>query len=203
MDMAMEIMGQTMEEKVKTKTYMELADGKVVNYVYDENTGTWQSNEVDVAAAMEDMEDMKKGMDYSFLKDMIPEITMDEETQMLNDTEVYVLRMTITGQQLQSAMGGAVDLETMLGQAGLNGELDISVLEVPTVIFVDAKTYLPVKIELEMIGMGEMMESMMGQMVGAVEGMGLELSIPVCKVVYENIGFDPVQVPEIPEEARN
>ena len=197
MDLAMEIMGQTMEETVKTKTYMELADGKAVNYVYDEASGIWQSTEVDV------MDSVTAGMDYGFLKDMIPEITMDEEIQTLNGTEVYVLRMTITGAQMQNAMGGAVDMESMLGQAGLNGELDFSVMSVPTVMYVDAKTYLPVKMEMEIMGMGEVMKSMMGQMVGAMDGMGLDISIPVCKVVYENIGFDPVEVPEVPAEARN
>ena len=200
MDMAMERMGQTMNETLNSQTYMELADGKVKNYVYDESTGIWLSEEVDVA---EMMDSIAKGMDYSFLKDMIPEITMDEETQVLNGKEVYVLRMTITGAQMQNAMGGAVDMESMLGQAGLNGELDFSALEVPTVMYVDATTYLPVKMEMEIIGMGEMMKSMMGQMVGAMDGMGLDISIPVCKVVYENIGFDPVEVPEVPAEARN
>ncbi len=200
MDMAMEIMGQTMEETVKTKTYMELADGKAVNYVYDEASGVWQSTEVDVEEAMKSM---TKDMDYGFLKDMIPEITMDEQTQTLNGVEVYVLRMTITGEQMQKAVGGAVDMESMMGQAGLNGELDFSAMSVPTVMYVDAKTYLPVKMEMEIIGMAEMMKSMMGQMLGAVEGMELDISMPVCKVVYENIGFDPVEIPEIPAEARN
>lgn len=200
MDMAMEIMGQTMEETLNTKTYMELVDGKAISYAYDESTDTWQSSEVDME---ETMESVTKGMDYSFLKDMIPEIIMDEEKQILNGTEVYVLRMTITGEQMQKAMGGAVDMESMLGQAGLEGELDFSALEVPAVIYVDAKTYLPVKMEMEIVGMGEMMKSMMGPMLGAAEGVELDLDIPVCKVVYENIGFDPVEIPEIPAEARN
>ena len=200
MDMAMEILGQTMEETVNTKNYMELVDGKAVSYTYDESTGTWQSTEVDVEEAMGYV---KEGMDYSFMKDMIPEIILEEETQTLNGTEVYVLRMTITGEQMQKAMGGAVDMESMLGQAGLEGELDFSALEVPAVIYVDAKTYLPVKMEMEIAGMGEMMQSMMGPMLGAAEGMELDLDIPVCKVVYENIGFDPVEIPELPAEARN
>ena len=197
MDMAMDVMGQSMEQTLNSRTYMELADGKAVSYVYDETTGIWQKTEVDV------MDSVTAGMDYGFLKDMIPEITMDEEIQTLNGTEVYVLRMTITGAQMQNAMGGAVDMESMLGQAGLNGELDFSVMSVPTVMYVDAKTYLPVKMEMEIMGMGEVMKSMMGQMVGAMDGMGLDISIPVCKVVYENIGFDPVEVPEVPAEARN
>lgn len=201
MDMAMEAMGQTMEETVNSEIYVELVDGQIVGYVFDESTGSWQTSDVDMT---EMLESVGKNMDYTFMKDMIPEIVLDEEKQTMNGKEVYVVRMTITGEQMQKATGGAVDMGSILGQAGLDVEMDFSALSVPTVMYIDAETYLPVRVEMEMIGMDEMMKSMLNQMIlGGMEGIEMDVTIPVCKVVYENISFDPVEVPEIPAEAKN
>ncbi len=196
MDMNMDMLGQIMDVSETMQMYMVMEDGKLVNYTHADSTGAWERQEAELDAA--------QGMDYSFLKEMIPQITLDEEKQTLKGREVYVIRLTLTGEQMQSVMNGSGGMQDALGQMGMDGELDMTSLTVPAVFYVDAQSFLPVQIEMEISGMGEMMDSMISGLVGAgAEGVSMKVEVPTCRMVCTNIGFDPVEIPELPAEAKN
>ena len=197
LDMNMDLLGQNMDVSETMQMYMVMEDGKLVNYTHADSTGAWERQEAE-------LKDAAQSLDYSFLKDMIPEITLDEEKQTLNGREVYVIRLTLTGEQMQRVMNGAGGMQDALGQMGMDGELDMTSLTVPAVFYVDAQSFLPVQIEMEISGMGEMMDSMVSGLLGAgAEGISMKVEIPTCRMVCTNIGFDPVEIPELPAEAKN
>lgn len=198
LDVSMDLLGQNVNISSETmQLYMVLEDGKLVSYTHTDSTDSWDSQEAP------DTEAATQTMDYSFLTQMIPEITLEEEKAVVGDREVYVIRLTMTGEQMQKALGENSALTDALSQAGIDGQIDFSALTVPAVFYVDAETFLPVQIELEIAGMGEMMQSMVTALPNmGLEGDSVQISVPVCRMVVKNISFDPVEVPALPEDIR-
>lgn len=194
MNMNMEFLGQSEELTEKIKTHVVMEDGKLVSYVYSDTTGSWERQEME-------LDQIPANLDYSFLTEKLAELVMDEEKQELDGREVYVVRITLTGEEMQDALNSASGLPETFSNMGIT-DLDMSTLRIPTVFYVDAKTYLPVQIEMELTGMDEMMNSLLSSALGSVDGLA-EVSITNCRAVYKNISFDPVEVPEVPAEAKN
>lgn len=195
-DMSMGVLGQNVDISETMQLYVVLEDGKLVSYTHTDSLDSWDSQEAP------DTEAATQTLDYSFLTEMIPEITLEEEKAMLGDREVYVIRLTMTGEQMQKALGENSALTDALSQTGIDGQIDFSALTVPAVFYVDAETFLPAQIELEITGMGEMMQSMVTALPNlGLEGDSVQIAVPVCRMVVKNISFDPVEVPALPEEA--
>ena len=194
LDVSMDVLGQNVDISETMQLYMVLEDGKLINYTHTDSLDSWESQEAP------DTEAATQTMDYSFLTEMVPEITMDEEKALLGEQEVYVIRLTMTGEQMQKALGENSALTDVLSQAGIDGQIDFSALTVPAVFYVDAESFLPVQIELEITGMGEMMQSMVTALPNmGLEGDSVQIAVPVCRMVVKNISFDPVEVPALPD----
>lgn len=193
---SMSIFGESMTTTVETYTLEE--NGTVVNYTYDESTDTWTRQ--DSGMSLDDL--MPAEMDYEWITDKDEdELELEEETTKLHGTECYVLHCTITGKEMQEAMGSMSGLTAMFEELGME-ELDFSKLEIPATYWIDKETFLPVEIEMTIEGMDEMMDGLMSSLMGqSMEGFDMEIS-PIT-VLYTDISYDEVDVPELPEEAKD
>lgn len=204
MDMTLGMLG--IKQEMNMETYTTLEDGKYVNYLYSELDDTWLRSEVDA----DGLSDQAPVTAYASLAELPPEeLTLDEEKQTLNDREVYVLRATLSGAQMQdtftSALGtSAEDLDEMT--ATVMKEMDFTPVSAPTVFYIDAETFLPVKMEMDIQGMGEVMSSMMGAVMSSlVAGLGTEdteitVDVTTCTFLSDAISFESVEVPAVPQE---
>lgn len=191
----MNLLGQEIDSNIKAHTVIE--DDQIISYSYVEMMDKWTREDMGISAS--DYEELLLttptiGTDTS-------KIVLDEETTDLEGKEVYVLHLNYTGE----------DIEMILSETGaLNGMLDIpegamSEISVPAITYVDAKTFLPVQIEMDIEGMEESVNQMISQQ---MESMGeymdeTDVSVKVgkCHVVMKNFSYDVQEIPEVPQEA--
>lgn len=201
MDMNLEMLGVTQDMGMESYTTME--DGKFVTYAHSAVDDTWTRQETE--------QEPQSATLYAALGEIDPEaLVLDEETQMIAEREAYVLRATMTGEQMQQTIGSVMDsMSQDMDEAtkSVMSELDLTALSVPLVCYIDCETYLPLQMEMEIQGLGEMMTALMeavmaqaGESLEEVDLEEMEFDIPNCLVKAQSISFDPVEVPAVPQE---
>lgn len=193
--MTMDIMG---EQTVETyQQYVLEEDGTVISYTHTDSTDSWEK--LDMGTLGEEMK--AQSADYQYIAELAPEaMTLAENTQVINGREAYVLSCTLTGEQMQKSADSFASVQEMLAGLGL-GELDYTGLTALTTYYIDAETCLPVQMEMEIQGMDNMMSGMMDSLLGEeASDVEMEVEIPTCRMVYQNMSYDPVEIPAVPEE---
>lgn len=206
MTVGVEVLGQTEEESMQM--YGVTEDGVMTTYTYEELTDTWvkATEEQDMTSQYEEM--------LTFQADLseIPEdkLSLAKEKEKVNGKECYVLTIDMDGAYFDEAMKAGMEIgmgemdemtKSMLENA------DFSALSAKMVYYVDAKTFETVSMTGEILGMGDVMSSMlapmMEEMVGLTgeENVEISIDIPVCKVSLTDLVYDNVQVPDVPQEA--
>lgn len=194
MVIAMNILGEQTTQT--TRQYMREQEGTLVSYVHVEEENSW--NKVELNLDTDKL--MQESQNYNYLTQATAEeLHLAETTQLYNGREVYVLSINLQGQQMQEAMASMESLRELLEGTGI--DFDFSALTVPTVYYVDAETYLPVGMEMDIQGLGEMMTGMLGSMIGDMPE-GMEIDIPTFKMTYTEMTYDPVEIPAVPDEGR-
>ena len=193
MVISMNMLGEQVNQT--TRQYMTEQDGAIVSYVHGEEENTWNKVELD----LDTDKLMQESQNYNYLTQEAGTLQLAETTQMYNEREVYVLRIDLQGQQIQEALASLDSLWELLEDTGV--DFDFSALTMPTVYYVDAETYLPVGMEIDIQGMGEMMTGMLGSMIGSLPE-GMEIDIPTFKMTYTEMGYGPVEIPVVPDEGR-
>ncbi len=198
MTMNMNILGQATTEQ--TQSYVLMEDGVMVAYAHVASTDTWTRMEVpgDFAA----MNDMNASTEM--FKNMTGDtLALDEDTQLLDGREVYVLTCTMQGDKVDIDLSS---LEQMMAAAGVEmGTLDLSAMEVPVTMYVDAETFQQRKLEMDMSSLGDMMNDMLGTMVavsGETDPGEVTVSFATFSVTQSEIGYEPVELPQLPAEAK-
>lgn len=195
-EMTMDAAGEETTET--TEVYSLEEDGALVNYIYTTSTDDWEKQ--DLGTTLEEM--TSQTVDYNWLseKAKADELTLAEETQTINDTEVYVLSGTINGDTMQDSFDSLGMLTDVFGSDS-TAEIDFTALTVPVTYYIDTESFLPLKIEMDIEGMGDAMNSVITSLLGTT-GTETELSISVdhMHIVYDNIGYDAVTIPEVPKE---
>lgn len=193
--MTMDIAG---EQTVETyQQYLQEEDGSIVSYSHTDSTNKWEK--LDMGVLTDELKD--QAMNYDMLEALADEqVMLDENSKTVDGREVYVLQCTFTGEQTQEAMDSFSGLEDLLAVADM-GEIDFSALTMPATYYIDAETMLPVRMEIEIQGMDEMMAGLLAASLGA-DGAEVEIEIPVFRAVYSGIGYEPVEVPVVPDEGR-
>lgn len=198
MKTTVDVAGQQTEETMQTYSLEE--DGALVNYVHTDSTDKWEKQEL--GRSMGDIS--SQIIDFSWLaeKATSEELTLEEETQILGDQEVYVMTYTLEGDEVDKTLAGMSGMTDVLGQAGM-GEVEYSTLSVPTTYYIDKETFLPVKMDMTIEGMDEMMDAVVAGILGENElGIELDMNVGAIHAVYDNMSYDPVEVPDVPEEGR-
>lgn len=177
-----------------SETYTVTEDGRTVTYLG--TGGTWECTEGT------DPQSAAGTVDYSTYP-----LIMDEETSMLGDREVYVLRGTMSGDVLRDRMGGMLDdIGNSIGDAvpGIGGlesgasaeEPDWDAITVEITLYVNSKTWLPAREELKVSGMEVTL--------GALFGQTLTLRANSCTAVTDYISYDASDAPvTVPQEVRD
>ncbi len=192
-EMTMTLFGQEINETMYT--YSSVENDKVTTYT---NSGeSWTRQDMGVSPE----EFYGQGSGYAWLADKAAsELTLEKETQTVDDQKVYVLKCTLTGEEMQSALNSMGGADTLLTDLGLqDGAIDLSSLNVPTVFYIDTNTFLPVKIEMTISGLSDIVNSILGDSLGDLSG-GMTFTIGDVLVSYSDLDYDPVEVPSVPIE---
>lgn len=190
MTMKMDMLGQ--QTKETSQIYLLMEDGSWVSYTHTDSTGAWTRDE--------SPEVTDRNM-TDFLAGMSAESLALEETQQYVGRDVYVLRGTASADMLNMDSTG---LEEFMGTGSFEN-FDLSQVEVPVTLYVDQDLFLLQKVEMDLSGMGEMMNSVIGSL---MEGMGqngtmaADISFDTYTLIASDFGYGPVAVPQLPEEAR-
>lgn len=193
MNMNMDMLGETMSEH--TQEYVVLEDGHMMSYTYTESTDTWAVSDLGEL----DPDELEAQLaDASWLQKKDPaSVTLEETTQTLNGREAYVLHCTVTGEELEETMG---IMQDSLAETGMDS-LDLTGLNVPTTIWVDADTFLVLQMDLDMMSMTDLLNEMLAAELGDV-GDSVSCSFTTLSFVLSDLGYDAVTVPALPEEAK-
>ena len=176
METTVDVAGQQTSEVIQLYSIEE--DGALVNYVYTESTDSWEKQ--DLGMSMDDIASQTADYNWLLEKAKSEELTLEEDTQTVNGKEVYVTNCTLEGEEIQKAFEGIGSMTDMFEQAGM-GEIDFTALSVPTTYYIDKETFLPVKMEMDIEGMDEMMDELLANMFAQAE-METELNFSISKL---------------------
>lgn len=192
----MTAMGENIVEN--TKSYTVVEDGKLVTYTYTDSIGQWAKEDTGMDAVSMKEQQM---VSYEFLLNKAEsDFVLDSEIYNMNGREAYKLSFTLTGEELQNTINGMGGMEELMAESGME-DLDMSSLAVPTTYYVDVETYLIVGMEMSIEGMDEMLSDMMEELMAAEgEEYSMSFKLGKCSMVYSNISYDPVEIPELPED---
>ncbi len=188
------VFGET--ESVSSVSYMVEEDGKLYTYMNSDETG-WTKMDSGM-----DKEDLEQALEYGFdwLKEKgEDEFSLDEETHVINDRNAYKVSLVLTGNEMQKAMGNMYGANELFADSGLD-EIDMSLINTPCSYYVDTENFSILKIEMDIEGMDKLLMDTYANMEGAEE-MDINVSMDKCHMVYDKVSYDPVEVPELPEEA--
>lgn len=116
---------------------------------------------------------------------------LEPETQMLDGTEVYVLKYEQNGLWLFDFTGDAAI------------DADLSSIRIPTTWYIDAETFMPIKQEFTMTDLDSVATAAMVEFLNIQlpeNAADLELEIVEYTYTLTDMCFDPVDVPDVPEE---
>ncbi len=174
-----------------SQTYTRVEDGKYVSYTHENNYGKWERQEMEgikLPSQSVVLEIFKKKSESDFV--------LADKTQQLDGRDVYVLSFTITGEELRSVAENSIELEKDLDN------VDLSVVSVPVIFYIDKETFLPAKSEMEFVGMNDMISQILEKSLDTnLEQMKMDLKINTIKVVCTDFGYEPAEIPEVPQEA--
>lgn len=193
----MTLMDQEIDTDIKAHTVIE--DDEIVTYGYTGMTDTWSRQDTGLGAS-----------EYEQLLLTAPveeydasEFELEEETADLDGSEVYVLHLSYTGEEMEMILS---EMGSFSGMSGID-EGSMSDITVPATVYVDAQTFLPVRIEMDIEGMENLVNNMLEQEIQNLGeyAQGAEISVEVgkCHAVMKNFGYDVQQIPEVPQEARD
>lgn len=190
METAMDFMGQQMAEI--TETYSVEEDGKVVTYVYTSTGNQWAKQDTGVTVEQA----LAQDSGYSWMQDKVSDFHLSEHEHTVNGKPVYILTCTLTGDELDKTMGGMGGIEDMFSSSGM-GDANIGDISIPTTFYVDAEQFMPVKVEMDINGLGHVLSASMASALGDA---GMQINVSKATAIYEGLGYDPVEVPEVPAE---
>lgn len=220
MTLDMDVLGQN--EKTTMDVYVAVDGDNLVTYVYEGASDTWiKSTEGDIQQFMAEYQALAQELE----SDAMPKgvLTLAEEQVTVGERKCYVLTEQMDGETMQGFMSQYMDqilAEAMEAEgAELDAEsqevldliknMDWSKLNYTVVYHVDAETFLPRETSVEILGIGDVFNDLVGSlMASALMGMEAEeipdfaVEVPNCKLTMKNMAYnDEVTIPAVPQEA--
>lgn len=172
---ALEMLGQTMEENMESYTVVEGNTVKNYNYSYEE----WEYTE----ASLEDIGSMTESFDAIYGEGT--GWVLSEEKVEKNGKECYELKGIVAGEDMSSLL-------EMGNQLALDETADMTKLELPVTLYVDADEFYPVSIFMDAA------DSLSSMFVGT-EAEGTEFA--KFTISFEDLEYNGDVNIQIPEEA--
>lgn len=207
MDMQVEAMEQTMDDTIET--YVTEEDGMLTSYAYSETNQLWSRSamELDYDSWVESV-----GGGALTASESLKDTVLEEEPAEVDGKEAYVLHASSVmdnemfvqslGQGLGAVMPDAKDAMS---------DISVEGMEIPVTFYVDKETFLPLKIEMDMNSMDEVINDILNVvMEEALEEAGqslamgfgsIEISLSKCDVTVSGLSYEPQEIPSVPEEA--
>ena len=221
MDMSMEMKALGETEEMKMEMYGTMEDGDLVYYVYESTEDMW------IKTAMNEYTDIMgqfNGLTLDLTNAPSESLSLAKSQETINDRKCYKLTEQIDGAAIQEQMGdymtqalsqmtGAEDLdeESMAQLEAVMKEFDWSKLSGSVVYYVDAESFLPVEMSVEILGLGDVFNSVIGALMEQIaaeyeeyeeEIPEISIDVPAFKISSKNMTYnDDVQIPELPQEA--
>ena len=202
--MTVEAMGMT--EEVRLETYMAMEGDKLISYAYDAESEMWLKAEEDLAAMKTQQENLL-GVVLKLSDIPAEKMVLAEEQETVDGKSCYVLTVTLDGSYVQDGVGTVLDAAPAeMADLDLSGleDMDLSAMTIKTVYRVDAATFRPVQIDLEIQGMGEVLSELLGGLLGALAGdesAEMTVDVPKCVVSMKQMRYEDVAVPAVPQDA--
>ena len=198
MVMDMTVLGEQTTET--SEIYMLEEDGEVVTYTYSSADGQWSKE----SSGMSVDEMIQQGVNnQAWLADKpVDEIVIDPELHTINGKEAYKISLALTGDEMQAVLENTGSMEDIMAETGMEG-FDLTLINVPAVYYVDTTTHQVLQLDMNIEGMGELLTNMMKESFSQDPSMaGYEVDVTIGEFVmsYTNMGYEPVEMPEIPEE---
>jgi len=180
-----------MEVEQTLREYYRDEDGKLIYYYNLEQLDLSGREEI----ILEDFVPYAIIMDYTiwgYPYSLPQDLQVEEETQMLDGREVYMLTYT----------QNALDVFSMLSPQELDSRL--AQIGIPTVWYVDTETFLPVEIVFSVEEVDALITEALIDYVGTSlqtnpeEEIDIEFNSFSCR--YYAMGFEPVELEQVPED---
>lgn len=178
-----------MDVATTIESYSETVDGTEFTYSKTDDSG-WEVSESTVEDGSEDAT-----MDLSqMISEGAATATLAEDTQEVNGKEAYVVTVGVGGDAL-------ADILSMSGDTGsslMDTEgLDLSNITLETLMYIDAKERVLLKMDMDLAELGTTMFGSMG------EEMGATVNLNEFKLSFAFNGFDTVSDLSIPEDVKS
>ncbi|MBQ2920163.1 MAG: hypothetical protein IJE58_03180 [Oscillospiraceae bacterium] len=209
MDVTMELLGQTEEESMQLYGVRE--NDEMVMYAYEDTAETW----IKTTQTQNLTEQYEQMLVLQLDPADVPEecLSLAKAKEIVDGKTCYVLTMDMDGTYFNEMMKAAMQMS--MGEMGEMDEesmamlenADLSALNMTMVYYVDTKTFIPVQMTGEILGMGDVLNSMMAPMLAEAGGlMGdadveVKIDVPVCKITLTDVVYGDVEVPDVPQEA--
>lgn len=198
MDITINMLGQ--EETVSSESFVVLENGSLVTYTYDGESDYWSV--LDTGMTEADILEQQEASYEWLAGKSVSDFVVDSELYDINGKDAYRIEVELTGEEMNRTLNGMSGITEMFDEMGLE-DLDMSCLTVPSVYYVDAESYEIVQMEISIEGMDEMLNDMMySLLVGTDPDYDMEFVIGKFSMVYSNISYEPVEMPELPDVAQ-
>ena len=187
-----------MDTTIETETYLVQEEGQLVSYNHMLMNDSWTKSPIPESQ----MQDISKKADYSWILTKDDEaLTLSDGVQTINGREVYVLNCTLTGDEMQNTLDSSAGINDSMSEMGISPE-DFAALRVPTVYYIDAHTFYPIEAQMTVEGFDTLINNILSHTLGMnPETVGIEVKVGAMTVSMQNMTYDPVEVPAVPQEA--
>ena len=193
-------MGQ--KQEMDMESYSVIENGNVVNYMYNYLDQSWTRQDTHQTADLyaENNFSTETFMSGDFLK-------LENKTKKIDGNEVYVVTMKYAGEDLEALMN-TMDSSAFMGETGLSMDsLSFEAMEVLATCYVDTDDFQIVQLEMDLEGLGDMMNDLYQDMLASDQSLGsdveITVDIPIYHIELKNICYDNVTIPDVPQEAKD
>lgn len=215
-DVAYERMNETMQ------FYVVNENEDMVAYIHSDSDDSWTKIETGMTYDELFASGGIEGSATPLFSETPENLVLADEIEIVENRESYVMTYAFTGNELienVKSNDALAEAENSLSDYGIDMSqlnLDYSALNIPTTVYVDAETFLPVRFEFEVQGISEIINSLLDTVIDSITGVAgtydefnanmseedidVAINITTANVVINDIGYDPVEVPSVPAE---
>lgn len=171
--------------------YLTEEDGSVVSYT--QFFGAWDRTDYEMSPEdyLENDTDTDISTEGIWSGGEVPaDLTLDDGTQDLDGTEVYVLRCSIS----------AEGMDEIFTNMGLEVAADMTELSMPVVYYVDAETFTVLRMEADMQFLAGLLGDTLAEAILGTDVDGVTFDLQMEDLVYD-LGYGAQDIPAVPQEA--
>lgn len=189
------------------QVYNTVEDGKLVTFTHVDSPDAWYRTETALPTGA-------NAATGAFLEEL-GALVLEEDTQTLNDREVYVLTGTPVGDGWKALLTNSANVSALMDLLKASApegfslsdfviaQTDLPGLSAEMTLYVDKRTCEPVQVDLTIEGMDSLLPPLLSALPKSItSALGVGVFASPIQVVCTDLTFDPVELPEVPEVGR-